>query len=74
METPMKKNLGTADRVVRALAGIAVLVLILTNTITGTLAVVLGIVAVALLLTSAMSFCPAYLPMKISTIRKSTHA
>lgn len=70
----MKKNLGTADRVVRAIAGIALLVLILTGTITGALAIILGVVAVALLLTSAMSFCPAYLPLKLSTIRKSTHA
>jgi len=67
----MKKNMGTADRAIRATLGIIVLVLILTNVLTGTLATILGIVAAAFLLTSAMSFCPAYLPLKISTLRKS---
>lgn len=68
----MKKNLGTADRAIRAVLGVVVLILVLTNTITGTVATILGIVAAALLITSAISFCPAYLPLKISTLGKST--
>ena len=67
----MKKNMGTADRAIRATVGFIVLVLILTNVLTGTLATVLGIVAAAFLITGAMGFCPAYLPLTISTLRKS---
>jgi hypothetical protein len=52
--------------------GVVALILILTNTITGTVAIILGIVAAALLITSAVSFCPVYFPMKISTLGKST--
>jgi hypothetical protein len=33
----------------------------------GTLALILGIVAVLFLLTSLVSFCPSYLPFGIST-------
>ena len=64
----MTKNLGTTDRIVRSLSAVVLLFLILTGAIEGTLAVVFGIVAAALLVTSAISFCPAYFPLKISTL------
>jgi len=66
----MVKNMGLADRVIRTLLAIVVGVLYVTGTISGTVAVVLGLVAVVFLVTSAMSFCPGYLPFKISTARK----
>jgi hypothetical protein len=64
----MTKNLGTTDRIVRSLSAVVLLFLILTGAIEGTLAVIFGIVAAALLVTSAISFCPVYLPLKISTL------
>jgi hypothetical protein len=67
----MKKNMGTADRVIRTLAAVVIGILLLTGQISGTLATVLGIFAVGFLLTSAISFCPLYLPFKISTLKKS---
>ena len=66
----MKKNMGTIDRVVRTLLAIVVLVLYLTDKISGSVAIILGIFAVIFVLTSAISFCPLYLPLKISTRRK----
>jgi hypothetical protein len=66
----MVKNMGIADRVIRVLLAIVVGILYVTGTISGTVAVILGIFAVVFLLTSAISFCPAYLPFKISTARK----
>jgi hypothetical protein len=65
----MKTNMGTADRVIRALAVIAIAVLYFTGRISGTLAVILGIVAVAFLVTSLVGWCPGYLPFGISTKR-----
>jgi len=65
----MTKNLGTTDRIVRSVAAVVILFLILTGSVEGTPAVILGIVAVALLLTSAISFCPAYFPFKLSTLK-----
>ena len=67
----MKKNMGVADRIIRTLLAIIVVILYFTNQITGTAAIVLGIFAVVFLLTSLMSFCPLYVPLKLSTTKKS---
>jgi hypothetical protein len=66
----MIKNMGLADRTIRVVAAIIIAILYVTGRITGTLAVILGLVAVVFLVTSAMAFCPAYLPFKIDTARK----
>ena len=63
----MTKNMGLADRLIRTLLAVVVIVLYLTNQITGTAAVILGIIAIIFLLTSAVGLCPLYLPLKLST-------
>ncbi len=63
----MKKNMGTADRVVRLIVAVILAVLYFTGQISGTLAIVLGIVAIAFLVTSAIGWCPLYAPFRIST-------
>jgi len=63
----MKKNMGTADRVIRTLIAVIIGVLYFTGVLGGTLALILGIVAVLFLLTSLVSFCPSYVPFGIST-------
>ena len=63
----MKKNMGTADRAVRIVAALAVGLLYFTGTISGALAAVLGIVALAFVVTSFVGWCPAYLPFGLST-------
>lgn len=65
----MKKNMGVADRVIRILLAVVVLVLYLTNVISGLLAIILGILAVVFLLTSILGLCPLYVPLKWSTLR-----
>jgi len=67
----MKKNMGTLDRTVRVIAAIAIVVLIIAKTLTGTLALVLGILGGIFLVTSAVGFCPLYVPFKFSTKKKS---
>ncbi len=66
----MKKNMGTIDRVIRVLLAVVVIILYLTGTISGTAAVILGIFALIFLVTSAIGFCPLYVPLNISTIGK----
>jgi hypothetical protein len=66
----MTKNMGTIDRIVRFIFAAAVAVLYFAGTISGTLAVILGVLAVILLATSVLGFCPLYFPFKLSTIRK----
>lgn len=63
----MKKNVGSVDRVIRALFAVVVAFLYFTDQITGTLAIVLGALAVILLATSVVSFCPIYAALKLST-------
>jgi hypothetical protein len=67
----MIKNLGSADRIIRTIAALVIGYLIITGTVNGLAAVILGVVVVALLLTSLLSFCPFYLPFKISTNAKT---
>ncbi len=66
----MKKNMGTADRVLRAILAVVVAILYFAGQISGTAAVILGILAVIFLLTSAVGFCPLYAPFGISTMKK----
>lgn len=66
----MKANMGAADRIIRLLLVAVVVVLYLSGIISGTLAIVLGIIAAVFFLTSLAGFCPAYLPLGISTRRK----
>ena len=66
----MKKNMGMADKAIRFVLAAMVGVLYYTNVINGTLAIVLGVLAVVFMLTSFISFCPLYLPFGINTRRK----
>jgi hypothetical protein len=70
----VKKNMGMADRVIRTVAAIVVGVLYFTHTISGTLALILGILAVIWLLTSVVSFCPVYTLVGLSTAGKEGSA
>jgi hypothetical protein len=63
----MKKNVGTIDRILRAGLALVFAVLIATQTVGAVLAWILGILAVTLLVTSAVSFCPLYAPLGITT-------
>jgi hypothetical protein len=68
----MPRNMGAADRIIRTLLAIVVIVLFFTKQITGLAAIILGIFAVIFLLTSAVGFCPLYVPFKISTRKKTS--
>ena len=63
----MKKNMGSADRIIRIVVAVVIAILYFTNQITGTAAVILGVLAIIFVATSFISFCPLYLPFKIST-------
>ena len=67
----MKKNMGSMDKGIRVFLAVIIAILYFTNQITGVAAIVLGIFAVVFLLTSFMSFCPLYVPFKLSTLKKS---
>ena len=66
----MKKNMGKIDRIIRTVIALVVTVLYLTNSISGTLGLVLFIVGLVFLATSFIQTCPLYLPFGISTLKK----
>jgi len=63
----MKKNMGSADRIIRFLIAAVVAILYFTNTITGTFGIVLLVLAVVFVLTSLVSFCPLYTLVGLNT-------
>jgi len=67
----MKKNMGILDRIIRVSLVVLIAVLYFTNVISGTWAIILGVVAVVFLLTSLIGVCPLYMPFGISTRKKS---
>ncbi|MEM8484963.1 MAG: DUF2892 domain-containing protein [Bacteroidota bacterium] len=66
----MNLNMGTIDRVVRFILAAVVGVLYFTGQISGTVAIVLGVLAAIFLITSFVGTCPLYLPLKLSTKAK----
>lgn len=67
----MTKNMGNLDRAFRLIVVLAVGIAYLAGALSGTLAIVLGVVASAFLLTSLVGTCPAYLPFGLSTRGKN---
>lgn len=63
----MKANMGREDRMVRVLVAAVIVVLFLTNVISGVLASVLLALAGVFMLTSGVSYCPLYAPFGLTT-------
>jgi hypothetical protein len=66
----MKKNMGSADKLIRVLIAVVIAVLYYLGKIEGTLAIVLMAFAIIFLLTSLVSFCPLYTIFGINTCKK----
>jgi len=67
----MKKNMGTIDKVIRILVAVVIAILFFTNVISGTLGIVLLVLAAVFVITSFISFCPLYFPFGINTGAKN---
>ncbi len=66
----MKCNVGKRDRMIRIFVAALFVVLIAAGAVQGTAAVILGILAAVLLVTSIVRFCALYVPLKIDTTEK----
>lgn len=66
----MKKNMGGVDKFLRLIVAAIIIALYLLGKISGTLGIVLLVVAVVLLIVSLVGSCPLYLPFRISTLPK----
>ncbi len=65
----MKKNMSSADRIIRVLLAAVFAVLYFTGTVTGTLGLVLLVLGGVFVLTSLVSFCPLYAIVGVSTCK-----
>ncbi|MDZ4680803.1 MAG: DUF2892 domain-containing protein [Saprospiraceae bacterium] len=63
----MKKNMGTTDRIFRVVVAAIMATLYFTGTLTGTLGLVLLVLAGVFVATSLVSFCPLYSLVGLST-------
>jgi hypothetical protein len=63
----MTKNMGSADKVIRILLAALFVILFFTNTVTGTIGIILLVLAAVFVLTSLISNCPLYLPFGLKT-------
>jgi hypothetical protein len=66
----MKKNIGSADRILRIVLAIVIGMLFLTGKITGTAGIAAAVFAAVFLLTASVGTCPLYLPFGINTNKK----
>jgi hypothetical protein len=66
----MKKNMGLADRIIRVIIAAVIAVLFFTNIVSGTLGIILLVLAGVFVLTSMISFCPLYTLVGASTCPK----
>lgn len=66
----MKKNLGTADKIIRVLVAVIIAILYFTGVVTGTLGIILMVLAIVFVLTSLVSVCPIYLALGLSSAKK----
>ena len=68
----MKKNMGSLDKMIRVIVATVILVLYFTKIITGTLAIVLLVLAIVFSVTSFINFCPLYTVLGINTNKKES--
>ncbi len=62
--------MGTLDKTVRVIIAAIIAVLFFAKVITGTLGIVLLIIAIILLLTSLLNFCPLYTVCGLSSCKQ----
>jgi len=65
----MKPNVGMTDKLIRYAAGVTLISLHLSGTVTGLFGGIILAIAIGLLITGLVRFCPIY-----HTLGKSTHS
>lgn len=67
----MKSNMSSTDRIGRVIFAVLVVLLYLMEIISGSVAIVLFVIAAIFVATSAISFCPIYTIFGINTKRSN---
>lgn len=66
----MKSNVGTVDRIIRVILGIALGALGLFGVVNDALMYVFYVVAAVFIITGAIGWCPLYALFKLNTVKK----
>jgi len=66
----MKPNVGTVDKIIRIALAVLVAILYFTNVVSGTLGIILLVLAAVFVLTSLVSFCPIWAALGVNTGKK----
>lgn len=66
----MKPNMGTTDKLIRIAIAAVIAILFFTHVISGTLGIILLVMAGVFVLTSLVSFCPLYPLLGMNTGKK----
>lgn len=69
----MKTNVGTADRMIRLVLGVVLVVLFFSETVTGTSGFVLMTAGIVFVVTSIVGFCPLYSLVGFNTCPTKKH-
>ncbi|MEQ8241544.1 MAG: DUF2892 domain-containing protein [Cyclobacteriaceae bacterium] len=67
----MKKNMSKADAIIRIIVATVILILWYSGAISGTILIVLAVVAAIFMITGFINFCPLYGVLGIRTRPKS---
>jgi len=68
-EQAMKKNMGSADSIIRLILAATFARLYFTHIVTGTPGVMLAVLAAVFVLTAFIRICPLYLPFGLCTYK-----
>ena len=63
----MKNNMGLTDRIARVIIAAIIGILYFSGILSGTLGIVLMVIAGVFVLTSLLGFCPLYAPFGLNT-------
>jgi hypothetical protein len=66
----MKKNVGSADKIIRLLLAAILIILFVFNVVSGILGYVLLAVAAVFIITSLLGYCPLWAIFGVSTNKK----
>ncbi len=65
------KNMSKTDGIIRLIVAVLIATLYFTDVISGTLAIVLGVVGLIFVVTGFLNFCPLYAAFGLRTNKKS---
>lgn len=68
----MIKNMGSADRAIRILIAVALVVMYFSGVLTGTVGIIALVIAAVFALTSTVSLCPLYSLLGIKTSKNKS--